>query len=151
MYNQKTNENLSYNQILDKYLLKPLKIKSFSIKRPKNGIYNKKIIIEKYLNGSPAGGYWMNVKDLHKFGKYLENMYNKDTQFKKLVIKYGKEYYRNGIIIHSGGLSGSTSYLAVEPKQKITIAIMSANGKDACKLYSDILVIYKISLDIITN
>ena len=37
LYNKRTKENLSYNDILFKYIIEPAKLISFSISRPKNG------------------------------------------------------------------------------------------------------------------
>ena len=61
--------NHQYNEILDTYILHPAKLKSFSITKPRNAIYNKKA--SGHINGSPGGGYWVSPDDLNKFGFFM--------------------------------------------------------------------------------
>ena len=84
-YNKKNNTNLSYNDILDLYIIKKIKLNSFSItqtcligpskgddritKPNKNAMYPlENDDLTRYVNGIPASGYWLSSKDLCKFG-----------------------------------------------------------------------------------
>jgi len=69
-YNKKNKTDLSYNQILDKYIINKIKLKSFSISKQK---YNAVFPVAhddltKYVNGSHATSYWLSTSDLCKFG-----------------------------------------------------------------------------------
>jgi len=134
LYNKKNNTNKSYNDILFDYIIKPAKLKSFSISCPKNGTYNKDDKIAKYINGSPGGGYWITSNDLALFGNFLLN----EIINKKIVYylkKYGREFYEKNIIRHGGGINGSSCYLKIYLKNNISISIMDNDGMSSNILY----------------
>ena len=140
LYNLKSEKKLNYNNILQKYILDPAGLSTFSISRPDdpNVKYPETDINARYLNGSPAGGYWISCNDLRKFGKWCSMLYNTDHNIREYITKYGLEFYNvdKNIISHSGGIPSSSAQLTTFPKMNITISIMSHNGKDAIKLYN---------------
>jgi len=79
LYNIKNETNLKYNDILYNYIIIPAKLSTFSITRPKNGLFNNNInlTIAEFISGNPAGSYYISVKELSKFGmfvtKYIKN------------------------------------------------------------------------------
>ena len=135
LYNKKMKENKSYNQILEEYIIKPADLKTFSITKPKKAIFNKSVIsIAEFLNGSPAGGYWISPNDLAKFGIFILEQIKEKPKIKKYLNKYGNEFYYKNIVSHSGGIKGSNCWLTVYLKYNISIAIMDNNGKDSKQL-----------------
>ena len=131
LYNKNKKTNKTYNEILYEYIIKPSKITTFSIIKPKNGTYNKKNKIASFINGSPGGGYWISSYDLGLFGKFILKIMN--TNIKKYLKKYGSEFYdyKNNIIQHSGGINGSLSNLMVYLNYNTSIAIMGNEDKSA--------------------
>jgi len=132
LYNKKLKENKSYNQILEKYIIKPAKLKTFSINKPEKAVFNKSgTEIAEFLNGSPAGGYWISPNDLAKFGVFILEQVKEKPKTKKYIKKYGGEFYYKNIISHSGGIKGSNCWLTVYLNRNISVAIMDNNGKDS--------------------
>jgi CubicO group peptidase (beta-lactamase class C family) len=135
LYNKKLNLNESYNEILNKYIINPAKLKTFSITKPENAIYNKNgVDVMEYVNGSPAGGYWISTDDLAKFGVFILDKIKDKPKLKKYLEKYGGEFYYNNTISHSGGLEGSNCWLTVYLKHNISVAIMDNDGKSSKQL-----------------
>lgn len=59
---------MTYNDILEKYIIGPADLKTFSIRNP-NTVkvkYSESDNYTKYLNGSPAEDYWISCNDLQK-------------------------------------------------------------------------------------
>jgi len=133
--NKTTNEHLSYNQILDKYIIKPAKLNTFMIKYKQ--IKNIRVNRDdknntKYLNGSPAGGYWISTYELMKLGIAIKNAYKSDKQLFLILKKFGEEFYdkKHNIISHYGTLAYSTSYLEIDLFTNSVVAIMSNHYND---------------------
>ena len=124
-YNSINKTNLSYNQILTKYIIDKIKLKSFNITKPKlNSVFPiAHDDLTKYVNGSPATSYWMSSNDLCKFGIWINKLFNSN----KLDI-YWKNPLRLG---HWGFLQTSSSCLETYLKKNITIAILSNHNNDA--------------------
>ncbi len=142
-YNKKHKQKLSYNDILYKYIIDKIGLRTFSVTRPTYAMYTKD---SKYVNASPAGGYWLSCNELRKFGDWLNILCNKNKSTHELLKKYGAEFYHDDIIKH-GGTHGpdshivtSSSYLIVYLKNNITISIMSVHGKDSHKLYDAMMI-----------
>jgi len=134
-YNKKTKTNLSYNQILNKYIINKIKLKSFSISKPK---YNAMFPIThddltKYVNGSPATSYWLSSKDLCKFGIWINELFNSNKKIKKFITENKLDIYlKNPLRLgHWGFLQTSSSCLETYLKKNITIAILSNNNDNA--------------------
>ena len=134
-YNEKNGTNLSYNQILNKYIIDKIKLKSFSITLPKdNAVFpNGKDDLTKYVNGSPATRYWLSSNDLCKFGIWINKLFNTNKKIKKCIKEnkldiYWKNPQRLG---HWGFLQTSSSCLETYLKKNITIAILSNHNNDA--------------------
>jgi hypothetical protein len=134
-YNEKNKTNLSYNQILAKYIINKIKLKSFSISKPK---YNAMIPIAqddltKYVNGSPATSYWMSSNDLCKFGIWINKLFNSNKKIKKFITENKLDiYWENPSRLgHWGFLQTSSSCLETYLKKNITIAILSNHNDDA--------------------
>lgn len=119
-------EPLDYNSILKKHILNRVGIALFCSK-PFHGHFNEEDIVAEYLCGSPAGGYWTTVKDLHAFGEWIRKKCAQDSDFMELIEKYGQEFYSsdNREIIHGGGIPSSSAFFSVFLDNGITIAIAS--------------------------
>lgn len=129
------NTKMTYNDMLEKYIIGPANLKTFSIKNP-NTIkvkYSEVDNYTRYLNGSPAGGYWMSCNDLRKFGEWCKYICNTNKDIHNCVVKYGDEFYdsRYDVIMHSGGLGTTTTQLTAYLKKNLIISIMSCNDKNA--------------------
>jgi hypothetical protein len=135
LYNKRTRKNKSYNEILTEYLIKPAKINTFSITKPPNAIFNKagKDVAE-FLNGSPAGGYWISPIDLANFGSFMTHTAHDNQRIKEYIEKYGKEFYYDNEITHSGGINGSNCWITVYLEHNISIAIMDNDGQSSKQL-----------------
>jgi len=142
-YNKKHNTNLSYNQILNMYIINKIGLDSFSVTKPDNAKYNNDDNAAPHLNGSPGGGYWISTEDLRKFGDWTNKKYNENNEIQYLVKKYGEEFYSEdkNAISHSGGISSSDAMLATYLDSNITISIMS-DKRHAMILY-DAIMMYK--------
>jgi len=135
LYNKKKLNNKSYNDILYEYIVKPADLQTFSITKPKEAVYNKEgIDVMEFVNGSPAGGYWISSNDLAKFGIFILDETKIKPNIKNYLEKFGGEFYYNNIISHSGGLPGSNCWLTVYLKYKISVAIMDNDGKSSKQL-----------------
>lgn len=137
-------EPLDYNAILKKHILDKAGIISFFISRPDNGHFNENDPVAKYICGSPAGGYWTTVKDLHKFGQWIKNKCEQEPDFMYLMESYGQEFYSttHREIRHGGGISSSSAFLSVLLDSNNTIAIASDknDGNNASiYLYNEII------------
>lgn len=128
-------KHLTYNQILNKYIIEPAKLTTFMIKYKQ--VKNIKVNRDdknntKYLNGSPAGGYWISTHELMKLGNAIGNAYMCDKQFMIILKKFGGEFYdkKNNIISHYGSLAYSTAYLEIDLSHGSVVAIMSNHYND---------------------
>lgn len=135
LYNKNKKTNKNYNEILYEYIIKPSKITTFSIIKPKNGIYNKINKLSKFINGSPGGGYWISCYDLSLFGNFVINMCYNNKQIFTYLKKYGSEFYFDNLIRHFGGINGSKCLLSVYLKNKISIVIMDNDGNSTGLLH----------------
>jgi hypothetical protein len=133
--NKPREQHLTYNQILQKYIIQPAKLKTFMIKYKQ--IKNIKVNRDdknntKYLNGSPAGGYWISTNELMKLGNAIGNAYIGDKQLMVILKKFGGEFYdkKNNIISHYGSLAYSTAYLEIDLSNGSIVAIMSNHYND---------------------
>lgn len=126
-YEKKFNKTVSYNEILQQYIVHKVGMPSFSLRKPKNGKYNLKDPIVSYLVGGPAGGYWSTTEDLAKFGQWVYKKSISDPEFKILIEKYGQEFYHsdNQTIFHFGALPSSSAVFSVSLKTGADIAILS--------------------------
>ena len=126
-YENKFKTTISYDDILQKYIIQKAGMTTFSPWKPVNGKYNPDDKVAPYLVGSPAGGYWTTSADLAKFGKWIYTKSTLDHEFKNLIEKYGQEFYQSDkqTIAHSGGIPSSTAYLAVSLKSGAVAAILS--------------------------
>lgn len=128
-------EPLDYNSILKKHILDKVGTVLFCSK-PLHGHFNEQDPAAEYLCGSPAGGYWTTVKDLHKFGEWIRKKCMQEPDFMRLIEKYGQEFYSatNREIVHGGGIPSSSAFFSVFLDSGITIAIASDKAnKDKSK------------------
>ena len=126
LYNNKLKENKSYNQILNEYIIKPANLTTFTITKPNNAIFNNSgNEIAEFLNGSPAGGYWISPDDLAKFGVFILEQVKEKSKIKKYLEKYGGEFYHKNIVSHNGFISGSNCWLTVYLKHNVPFYINS--------------------------
>jgi CubicO group peptidase (beta-lactamase class C family) len=126
-YEKKFNKSVSYNDILQQYIIQKVGMPSFSLNKRKDGKYNLEDPVAPHLVGSPAGGYWTTAEDLAKFGQWVYEKSTSDPAFKTLINKYGQEFYHsdNQTIAHFGAIQSSSAVLSVSLKTGATIAILS--------------------------
>jgi hypothetical protein len=140
-YNKK-----SYQEILQTFVIDQAGISSFSSTRPEDGCYNELHAAAAYIEGGPAGGYWITPTDLLKFGEWTASQC-KDEDFFELVKKYGGEFQperqemkeQDGEFIpeelsHGGQIDSSTSFLGSFLPNGINIAILSNRPYQAAVL-----------------
>jgi len=132
-YNTKNKTNLSYNEILDKYIINKIKLKSFSIHKPKyNAVFPTATDdLTKYVNGSPASSYWLSTKDLCKFGIWINRLFNTNQKIKKFIVENQLEIYWKNKLRYWGFLQTSSGCLETYLRKNITIAILSNHNDDA--------------------
>lgn len=128
-----------YNDLLKRHVLDPAQIREFAINKPDDKfVENPSNYVAKYLSGSPAGGYWMTVEELNKFGSWMKDNC-KDEGFLSLIKEYGGEMHHDGEIRHGGRVRGSSAYLSTFIGNGVTIAILSAQDNCAAhRLYGGI-------------
>lgn len=124
-YNSQASAQYTYDQLLQQYILTPANITSFSIHNPGNGVVNLEDPVAPYITGSPAGGYWMTVEDLCKFGQWLSSE-SKNEDFLRLLKAHGGEFYdkTQNVILHSG-ITSSSAMLKCYLNTGTTVAILS--------------------------
>jgi len=128
-YNKKNDTNLSYNEILQKYIINKIKLKSFSISKPN---YNSMYPIDnndltKYVNGSPSSSYWLSCNDLCKFGSWINDLFNTNDKIKKCIKKNKLDiYWKTPLrLAHCGYLQTSSACLETHLNKNITISVSS--------------------------
>ena len=126
-----------FNDLLQTYIIEPAGISSFSSQKPDGARVNSSDPTAEYICGSPAGGYWTTAEDLCKFGSWIASQCKKDPDFLKLVRRYGKEFYSEGEIHHSGGITSASAYLSVFPEQEVVISILSDKKRPSAKKMND--------------
>jgi len=134
LYNSRTGQNLSYEEILNKLVIEPSKT-NISMTRPVDVHYKAEDVehLSKYPV-TPAGGHFASTDDLLKLGEYLYQRCQ-DQEFMKGVKKYGAEFYdkdRNAIY-HGGYMEGTT----VEAKGSATEFAVSLNDGKTIAILMD--------------
>lgn len=126
-YEEKIHHSIDYDDILKKYIIDEVGMTSFTPWKPQNGQYNLADPVAPYIVGSPAGGYWMNSEDLAKFGQWIYKKSRSDSAFKKLIQKYGQEFYYtdNQSIVHGGGIRSSMAFFSVSLKTGAILSFVS--------------------------
>lgn len=127
-YENHIGEACDYNDILRKFILDPAGIKCFSPWRPEHSSFNPADPAGPNIVGSPAGGYWTTAEDLAKFGCWIYETCKSDPQLKRLIQKYGQEFYpepERELIAHGGAISSSSAFFSVSLKTGAVMAILS--------------------------
>lgn len=122
-----------YNEILKQEIILPAKLESFSEKRPSTAHYDAKDP-NAYVYGGPAGGYWITVKDLDKFGQWICQQYKQDsvdseTSLPQLLEKYGGEFYGGGVIEHNGAVPSGSGHFTAFLNHGVTVAVLSDQSR----------------------
>ncbi len=140
-YHLETENNKHYQEILDEFIIKSANMTIFSSQRPQNGQYNINDPFSQYIVGSPAGAYWTTAEDLQKFGSWLIQKCNKDSEFMRLLEKYGSEFYSSAKreIAHTGDIPSASAFLICSLDSGTTIAVLSDQGRVASKLGTTIV------------
>ena len=145
-------EYTPYAAILREHIIAPARLSSFSETRPSNAHYDKNAE-DAYLYGGPAGGYWMSVKDLDKFGQWVSQLYQQGqadsttktvTPLVQLLDRYGGEFYNNGVLEHNGAVPTASARLSILLNHGVSVAVLSDKGRlngefAADKMYFKIL------------
>jgi CubicO group peptidase (beta-lactamase class C family) len=140
-----TNAHLSFDEILQKYVIQPAGMKIFSSQKPTNACYNESGSCSQYICGTPAGGHWTTAQDLQKFGIWLQNKYSSDTEFKRLLDTYGHEFYSNETqeMHHTGGIGQpgigeASARFSLFLRHGISIITLSNRPQQAFNMYKAI-------------
>jgi len=109
LYNLRTGQNLSYEEILNKLVIDPSRT-NISMTRPVDVHYKAEDVehLSKYPV-TPAGGHFASSDDLLKLGEYLYQRCQ-DPKFMEGIKKYGAEFYdeSRNTIYHGGYMEGTT-------------------------------------------
>lgn len=124
LYNSRNDVKLSYQEILNRYILQPAGLNTFETEMPENSRVNRTDPVAPHISGGPAGGYWTTANDLLKFGQWLGTKCQ-DAQFMRLTQSYGGEFYNEREIAHGGSIESSSAYLSNRLDNGLTIAIVS--------------------------
>lgn len=105
LYNQRTGENLSYEDLLKKFVINPSGA-NISMTTPA-GAYHDENMVD--FPASPAGGHYASIDDLQKFSAHLQRRCQ-DPHFMAIIEKYGSEFYdkEKNMIAHKGDFEGNT-------------------------------------------
>lgn len=142
IYNKKNKTKLTYNQILNKYIIDVIQLKSFSIIPVNNAIYPYGMDdYTRFMNGSPSSGYWLSVLDLFYFGKWINKLWKTNIKFKNNILKYKLDiYWTNPVLIgHWGYLQTSSAVLQTYINKNQTVSILSNHYDDARFLMNKLL------------
>ena len=126
-YNAKhPDSKLTYDQILENYVLEPAGVKNFAAQKPENACTNPRDIVAPHIAGSPAGGYWTDAESLNNFGGWLCDKWQ-EPEFQRLTKEYGQEFYypKTGMLAHGGSIESSCSYLMAFVETGIVYAGLS--------------------------
>ena len=139
-YEKYVGHTCDYNDMLKEFILDPAGIKNFSAWPSKNSKVNPDDPVAPHIVGSPGGGYWTTADDLAKFGCWIYETCKNDPKLKKLIEKYGQEFYEpeRELIFHGGAISSSSAYFSVSLKTGKDIAIMSDQPGTAFILHDKI-------------
>lgn len=144
------NTGLSYNQILDMYIIKKLKLnlKSFSITKPgKNAIYpTAEDDLTRFVNGTPASGYWVSAADLCKFGEWINKLYNTNGKIRRFISDNELDVFSSKPLklAHWGFLQTSSAVLETYLDKNITVAVLSNHKDDAHRLGRQLHVLFGV-------
>ncbi|OGT38149.1 MAG: hypothetical protein A3F11_04395 [Gammaproteobacteria bacterium RIFCSPHIGHO2_12_FULL_37_14] len=118
----------NFETLLNKYILKEAGISAddFSKVMPaKNAIFNTIDDRPPYIIAGPAAGHWAKLKSLAQFAKWFYEKSNNDTNFKSLLNKWGQEFYKNGIIEHTGYVESSAAFLSISLKTGNILVVLT--------------------------
>lgn len=126
-YEKKVHQSVDYNHILQRYIINKVGMNSFSPWKPQNARFNLNDPIAPFIVGSPAGGYWITSQDLAQFGQWLYRKAHADANFRRLIEKYGQEFYYadRQVIAHGGGIPSSMAFFSVSLKTGAIQATLS--------------------------
>jgi muramoyltetrapeptide carboxypeptidase LdcA involved in peptidoglycan recycling len=126
-YNEKHPDGqLTYGQILQRYVLEPAGVANFSAEMPENGCTNPQDLVAPHIAGSPAGGYWTDAESLSNFGSWLCDKWQ-EPEFQRLTKEYGQEFYypKSKMLGHGGSIESSCAYLQAFVETGIVYAGLS--------------------------
>ena len=122
---QNPNSKKTYQEILENFIIGPAGLTSFRSTRPEDSSYNERHLAAAYIEGGPAGGYWMTPTDLLKFGEWSAKECQ-DKNFHEIVKKYGGEFSpEEGELSHGGAIESSSAFWASFLPNGINVAIAS--------------------------
>ena len=136
---QHSDDPLTYDQILQKYIIGPAGMSCFSTTRPDNGEYNRFDTLAPHIAGSPGGGYWTTSEDLVKFGRWAYHQ-SLQSSFRELLNDFGREFYKpdQEIITHTGRIPSASACLTVSLKTGAVVATLSNQSEVAIDMDAQI-------------
>lgn len=132
-----------YNEILEKYIIRPAGMQNFFVTNPQFSKSEANTNVKPgandplapYIVGSPAGGYWTNAEDLARFGQWIYNQCQ-NKNFRTLLERFGEEFYHkeSESVAHSGDIRSASSYLSVSLDNGAVAACLSDQPQQAREL-----------------
>lgn len=103
-----------FNELLRQYIVGPADLASYSDR------------LDILSPATPAGGQWMKVEDLQKFGTWI----TKQTALHPFIEEHGREFCNQGVVSHLGALeNGGSAYVTAYLKEGISIAVLSTQDR----------------------
>lgn len=152
-YEKKVHHPIDYDDILRRYIINNVGMNSFSASRPRNAKFNLNDPIAPFIVGSPAGGYWLTSKDLAKFGQWIYRKTHIDPEFKRLIEKYGQEFYYadQQVIAHGGAIPSSMAFFSVSLQTGAIQATLSDQPPTLASDLKEMIIRHMFSKKIIIN
>lgn len=139
------DKHLSFEEILHQYIIRPAGMNIFASQRPLNACWNKSGSCSHLICGSPAGGHWTTAEDLQKFGLWFCKKYKEDKEFKRLLERYGGEFYCSNTeeLHHTGGIGQpgigeASARFSLFLRHNISVITLSNQPQMAFKIYNAI-------------
>lgn len=160
---------LNIDAIMLQFVKGKIKLNVFEQKRPHNGQFNQthqknpqgilltdkgSEYVKDYVSARfacTAGGYWTTNEDLQKFGRWIIDECEHDSNFKKLIETHGGEFYnaKKQAVEHSG-LHADTAHFYASLRNGTVITVLSDQGERTATNLADTILKqttwYKISL-----
>lgn len=126
---------MHFNELLQEFIQKPSGMITLTDRSPSGAKVNtSKTITEPtpespHLIANPSGGYWTSVSDLQKLGQWLYNK-SKETDFDRLLSKYGQEFHLDkNTLGHKGENPSASAMLSVSLRNGRVIATLSNSSR----------------------
>lgn len=127
---------INFDMLLHQYVLSKagLATTDFMSTMPlQHAIYNKTDNKPPYIVASPAAGHWVHLKGLERFAFWFYHQCTHNSVFKSLLEKWGSEFFKNGIVEHTGFVQSSSAFLSISLNTGNIIIILTNQKSDAAE------------------